>query len=310
VAILALASVVHAAPTPFAACSATEYCCPDAKHCLTPVPKKTCGTSQCAADETCCPLTKICVKVGAVCTSTCKDQKSYCCPDAKHCLTPTNPGTLCDPDKKDACSGTDVCCPLVKECVSVGAACSPDGPIKPKETNCTEALEAECEGGKSAPWNKNLTCAECVKVVVEKLEKSGRAKAKACDIAAKEFEEKDCKANARSKRCKEVFEKECQSADRPAWTKNLTCTECVKKVDFELLKKKGFDCKEEEEVFVKKECGAKNSCKDIGSHSWEMCIKDEKGREPCEWCPTSPSAPRKGGVCAKKGTPCPKVPMH
>ena len=59
-----------------------------------------------------------------------------------------------------------MCCPLIKECVSVGAACSPDGPIKPKETNCTAALEAECEGDKPAPWNKNLTCAECVKVVV------------------------------------------------------------------------------------------------------------------------------------------------
>ena len=41
-------------------CAATEYCCPDAKHCLTPVPNATCGGSKsCGAGQTCCPLTKI-----------------------------------------------------------------------------------------------------------------------------------------------------------------------------------------------------------------------------------------------------------
>ena len=35
------------------ACAATEFCCPDAKHCLTPVPDKTCSTSTpCATGET------------------------------------------------------------------------------------------------------------------------------------------------------------------------------------------------------------------------------------------------------------------
>mgnify|MGYP002632700958 CR=1 FL=1 len=108
------------------ACAATEFCCPDAKHCLTPVPEKTCSsTAPCATGETCCPLTKICVKVGAACKSPCADPKSYCCPDAKHCLTPTNPGHLCDPSDKSACPAKQVCCPLIKECVSVGAACDP-----------------------------------------------------------------------------------------------------------------------------------------------------------------------------------------
>ena len=108
------------------ACAATEFCCPDAKHCLTPVPNKTCSsTTPCATGETCCPLTKICVKVGAACKSPCADQKSYCCPDAKHCLTPTNPGHLCDPSDKSACAAKEGCCPLIKECVSVGAACVP-----------------------------------------------------------------------------------------------------------------------------------------------------------------------------------------
>jgi hypothetical protein len=65
-------------------CAATEYCCPDAKHCLAPVPNATCGgTKACASGQTCCPLTKICVTVGAACKSPCTDQGSYCCPDAK-----------------------------------------------------------------------------------------------------------------------------------------------------------------------------------------------------------------------------------
>lgn len=90
------------------------------------MPGKTCGNAApCASGETCCPLTKICVNVGAACKSPCADQGSYCCPDARHCLTPVNPGHLCDPSDKKACRTGDVCCPLIKECVSVGAACTP-----------------------------------------------------------------------------------------------------------------------------------------------------------------------------------------
>ena len=33
----------------------------------------------------------------------------------RHCLTPTNPGTLCDPSDKSSCKTGEVCCPLIKE---------------------------------------------------------------------------------------------------------------------------------------------------------------------------------------------------
>ena len=125
----------HKKPTPgpphAAVCHASEYCCPDAKHCLTPVKNATCaGTKKCpSADDVCCPLTKLCVKVGAACVPPCMDKKSYCCPDARHCLTPTNPGVLCSKGKK--CKANEVCCPLTKECVTVGAACTPSAVGKP-----------------------------------------------------------------------------------------------------------------------------------------------------------------------------------
>ena len=55
-------------------CASTEYCCPDAKHCLTPT-KVSCAkdASVCSADQTCCPLTKLCVHVGKPCASPCKE---------------------------------------------------------------------------------------------------------------------------------------------------------------------------------------------------------------------------------------------
>merc|ERR1719498_1166336 len=74
-------------------CADTEYCCPDAKHCLTPT------------------------------KTSCKDTDSYCCPDAKACLTPTNPGVLCS--GADDCASGEVCCPLTKLCVKPGDACDP-----------------------------------------------------------------------------------------------------------------------------------------------------------------------------------------
>lgn len=105
-------------------CKSTEYCCPDAKHCLTPT------LTSCAADasvckdpQVCCPLTKVCVDVGAPCTTPCKDQGTYCCPDALHCLTPVNPGKFCADESN--CNKDEVCCPLTKLCVSVGDACTP-----------------------------------------------------------------------------------------------------------------------------------------------------------------------------------------
>ena len=116
------------APPAKAHCTSSQYCCPDAKHCLTPVANKTCATDPeaCSASEVCCPLTKLCVVVGDACapTAVCP-ATSYCCPDALHCLTPVKPGTLCDPKAKAPCSGAEVCCPLTKECVDVGAVCKP-----------------------------------------------------------------------------------------------------------------------------------------------------------------------------------------
>ena len=75
--------------------------------------------------------------------------------------------------------------------------------------------------------------------------------------------ESGCSAGERSKKCKGVFMEEC-SKQRPAWTHNLTCTKCVEEVEAELRKKKGFDCSEEEKVFIKDKCGTKGSCKERG----------------------------------------------
>jgi len=104
------------------ACTSVEYCCPAAEHCLE-ASELTC-TDHCPGGQTCCPLTKLCVTPGAPCITPCSDLGSYCCPDAKHCLTPTNPGHICTgPGTQGSCASGEVCCPLIKECVSVGASC-------------------------------------------------------------------------------------------------------------------------------------------------------------------------------------------
>ena len=116
------------APTPPApappktVCSSSEYCCPDAKACLTPT-KTSCAANAtaCAAGDVCCPLTKICVTPGAACVSPCAGTGDYCCPLAKHCVTPTAPGKFC---KAGGCAKGEVCCPLTFLCVTVGAACT------------------------------------------------------------------------------------------------------------------------------------------------------------------------------------------
>ena len=160
--------------------------------------------------------------------------------------------------------------------------------------------QAECEGGKVSPWIKNHTCAECVKEVDEKLMKKDPESN--CDDAAKEFIEKECQTDDRSKKCKETFLMECFDKKRPAWTANLTCTKCVEKVDIELLQKKGYNCKEEAESFITNKCGAAGSCKDIGSHDQKTCVEAKEKGQPCEWCRTAGG----GGVCAEEKTPCPK----
>lgn len=109
------------------ACKKSEYCCPDAGHCLTPT-KTSCAkdASVCSSSQVCCPMTKVCVTAGAACITPCSDLGSYCCPDAKHCLTPVDPGTFCTgPGTQGSCGSGQVCCPLTNECVKVGVACTP-----------------------------------------------------------------------------------------------------------------------------------------------------------------------------------------
>ena len=117
-------------------CSDSEYCCPDAMKCLTP--SKTsckgnpdaCGTG----GAVCCPLTEMCVSVGSACTSACQapwaEKALFCCPDAKACVAPTDPGVLCatDSDCKQGHVSPVICCPLTKLCVTAADACQPGDP--------------------------------------------------------------------------------------------------------------------------------------------------------------------------------------
>ena len=122
-------------------CNKTQYCCPDAKQCLTPT-NHSCasGPDACSKGEVCCPLTKICVEPSGVdCKSTCDNDDEYCCPDALHCLTPTNPGVFCDPSNKDSCpSDGQVCCPLTKICVNVRRPCTPATTVNDEESFVTK----------------------------------------------------------------------------------------------------------------------------------------------------------------------------
>ena len=105
-----------------------EYCCPDAKHCLTPT-AVTCRESgaTCGADEVCCPLTKLCVKVGKPCQPTCAD--AYCCPGGLHCVRPTRPGVRCSKNEtggESPCWPDEECCGITNVCIkSTGASCTP-----------------------------------------------------------------------------------------------------------------------------------------------------------------------------------------
>jgi len=111
-----------AAP-PSTVCAQTEYCCPDAKACLTPTATTCANTGdKCPSGTICCPLTKLCVKPGKPCVTPCA-QTEYCCPDVHMCLTPTNPGNRCASNTD--CGQGGVCCPLTKLCVSVGKKCTP-----------------------------------------------------------------------------------------------------------------------------------------------------------------------------------------
>merc|ERR1712224_1171414 len=110
-------------PAPEASvCHSTQYCCPDAKHCLTPT-NTSCLDQECSDGLTCCPLTKLCVKVGNPCSTPCAGADEYCCPDALHCLRPTKPGVFCN--SKSPCPTDQTCCPLTNICVDVKAPCTP-----------------------------------------------------------------------------------------------------------------------------------------------------------------------------------------
>jgi len=113
-----------APPAPPVVCAANQFCCPEAKHCLTPS-NVSCADSAdaCSPSETCCPVTKICVTVGKPCESPCSSAKAYCCPEALHCLTPNHPGKFCG--TASACSPGSVCCPITNLCTSIGAPCVP-----------------------------------------------------------------------------------------------------------------------------------------------------------------------------------------
>jgi hypothetical protein len=119
-------------------CSDSEYCCPDAMKCLTPT-NTSCveNPDVCTDSAVCCPLTKLCVTVGNTCTSACQapwaEKALYCCPDAKACLAPTDPGVLCakDSDCKQGHSTKVFCCPLTNLCVTAADACQPGDPGVP-----------------------------------------------------------------------------------------------------------------------------------------------------------------------------------
>ena len=113
-------------------CSSSEYCCPSAMKCLTPSNTPCKGNPDaCTGGSICCPLTQLCVHAGSACTSACQapwaEKALYCCPDAKACLAPTDPGVLCanDSDCEQGHSTPVVCCPLTKLCVTAADACMP-----------------------------------------------------------------------------------------------------------------------------------------------------------------------------------------
>ena len=128
-----------AVAAPMQVCADTEYCCPDAKHCLTAT-KTSClkDASACASGEVCCPVTKLCVKPGAPCNTTCHAAgnkwgvNDYCSPTQQYpgfeshwCATPTDPGVLCSSDSdciNDKWSNAK-CDAVTNLCVTIREAC-------------------------------------------------------------------------------------------------------------------------------------------------------------------------------------------
>jgi hypothetical protein len=109
---------------------AHEYCCPDAKHCLTATTTTCRESANCGSDETCCPLTKLCVKVGAPCAPPCKD--SYCCPGSgkvsqprplEFCPASCLASRVADPQLGGSRLASTVRCPTATRC-SVQRQCN------------------------------------------------------------------------------------------------------------------------------------------------------------------------------------------
>ncbi len=113
--------------------------------------------------------------------------------------------------------------------------------------------QAECATGHQPSWNKNLTCEECVKKVDKEIH--AREPDAACeDKEAKAFLKSNCEASANTFNCKHSFEAEC-GTQRPPWTANLTCDECVRTIDSDIRRRDPTaNCDEAARVFVKDGC--------------------------------------------------------
>jgi hypothetical protein len=116
--------------TPPPACRASQYCCPDAKKCLTPLSSNasivSCSTNPnaCEANQVCCPLTKLCVDVGGDCTPPPEcGGSAFCHFETSTCRTPVTPQVVCVTSAD--CGKSNVCDPITKTCVQVGSACTP-----------------------------------------------------------------------------------------------------------------------------------------------------------------------------------------
>jgi len=108
-------------------CTTDEYCSPETNQCMNPTnePASCYNGAACEGGTTCDGLTKTCGKAGSQCTSSCTDEHAYCSPNLGHCLSPTDPGVLCD--ASTPCSSSSVCDSLTHVCVTVGVACVPNG---------------------------------------------------------------------------------------------------------------------------------------------------------------------------------------
>ena len=133
----------------------------------------------------------------------------------------------------------------------------------PQRSSAFRRLQAECAAGRQPSWNKNLTCEECVRKVDKEIR--AREPDAACeDEAGREFLKGNCEASQNTLNCTHAFEAEC-GADRPPWTANLTCDECVRQIDTDIRRRDpSAKCDEVARVFAKDGC--KDSQRSLVSH--------------------------------------------